>query len=149
MEIVFFRVNGHPYGLSIDYLEGIEEIEHITPAIGGPEYIEGIVSIRGEVVPVFDVALKFATVKDEESTSCLLIRIGNNPICLKVDSVEGMKYYPSDSILSVPQVLAKNETSYFSGVIKVSDSELALIIDPCKMISLDEQKDIAEYMAAM
>lgn len=149
MEVVFFRINGHPYGMNIDYLEGIEELDHITPAIGGPAYITGIVNIRGEVVPVFDVAQKFDVEKDESSDSCLLIRIDGNPICLKVDSVEGMKNYSKDSILDVPQVLANNETSYFSNVIKVHDKELALIIDPCRMISMDEQKDIADYISAI
>lgn len=149
MEFVFFRVNGQPYGMKIDYLEGIEELEHVTPFANAPEHIIGISNVRGEVVPIFDVASKFAVAGDKSSKSYLLVRIDGEPICLKVDSVEGMKRYADDLVHAVPSVLDDDNTGYFTNVIKVSADELALVIEPRQMISKEEQKDISDFMAGM
>lgn len=149
MELVIFRINGQPYGMKIDYLEGIEAVENVTPVANAPANIIGISNIRGEVVPVLDLAARFGTVCSAERPQYLLIRINEEPMCFMVDSVDGMKVYPPEELMKVPTIVIGAKTKYISNAIKTDTNELGLVIMPEKVISSDEQNTIAEFVSGM
>ena len=149
MELVIFRVNGQPYGMKIDYLEGIEAIENVTPVANAPANIIGIANIRGEVVPVLDLAARFGTRCIAERPQYLLIRINGEPMCFRVDSVDGMKVYASEELMVVPKIVIGAKTKYISSAIKTDTDELGLVIMPEKIVSGDEQQTIAEFVSGM
>ncbi|MDE6635591.1 MAG: chemotaxis protein CheW, partial [Lachnospiraceae bacterium] len=74
MEIVIFKVNGYSYGMDIDFLEAIEELDHITPVANAPKFISGISNVRGEVVPVFDLAGKFSINETDRQKKYVVVR---------------------------------------------------------------------------
>lgn len=145
MEIVIFKVNGQPYGMNIDFLEGIEELEHITPVANAPKFISGISNVRGEVVPVFDLAERFSIEKSDTEKKYLLVRLDKTAVCLTVNEVEGMKLFDEEDIFDVPDIFT-DETDYFTKVVNVGNNRLALVIAPDVLIPCGEQDDISEFV---
>lgn len=149
MELVIFRVNGQPYGMKIDFLEGIEAVENVTPVANAPANIIGISNIRGEIVPILDLAARFGAVSDYERPQYLFVRVNNEPLCFKVESVDGMREYAKDELLKVPSIVLGGKTGYISNAVKTDNNELALVIMPEKVISVDEQQSITEFVSGM
>lgn len=149
MELVIFRINGQPYGMRIDYLEGIEAVENVTPVANAPANIIGIANIRGEVVPVLDLAARFGMNCSAERPQYLLIRINGEPICFRVDSVDGMREYSQDELMIVPKIVIGAKTKYISNAVKTDTNELGLVILPEKVISSDEQQSITDFVSGM
>lgn len=146
MEIVIFKVNGQPYGMNIDYLEGIEELEHVTPVANAPKFISGISNVRGEIVPVFDLAEKFSLKASDSPQKYLLVRLDKTAVCLAVNEVDGMKTFDDSDVFGVPGIFTE-ETDYFTKVINIGNNKLALVIAPDMLIPCGEQDDISEFVS--
>ena len=148
MEAVLFKVNGQPYGMRIEYLEGIEEVEHVTPVANAPSYITGITNVRGEIVPVFDLMKKFSIDGVHPDKKFLLVRLDGAPICLSVDEVDGMKKFEDKDIFDLPNVVSA-EVNYFDKVLKLGTGALALVVVPERLMTEEERSDISQFVANM
>ena len=148
MEAVLFKVNGQTYGMRIEYLEGIEEVEHVTPVANAPSYITGITNVRGEIVPVFDLMKKFSIDGKYTENKFLLVRIDGAPICLSVDEVNGMRKFEDNEVFDLPTVVS-SEINYFDKVLKLEAGVLALVVVPELLMSDKERSDINEFVAKM
>lgn len=148
MEYVLFDVSGQTYGMGIEKLVGIEEVQHVTAVADAPAYITGITNVRGQVVPVFDLAAKFSAVSGNDAKKYLLVNLDDAQVCLAVDEVVGMKNFAVSDVFDVPKVI-NNEIDYFAGVLRQEKNQLALVIDPNVLISKDEQKSISDYVSDM
>ena len=146
MEIVIFRLNGQAYGMEIEFLEGIEEMESITPVARAPKFISGIVNVRGEIVPVFDLEEKFLLEHSDMQKKYLLVRLDRAAVCLAVDEVEGMKTFADGDVNDMPEMF-NEETDYFTKVINLGNNGLALVIAPDMLIPCGEQDDISEFVS--
>jgi len=148
MEVVIFKVNGQPYGMRIEYLEGIEEVERVTPVANAPSYITGITNVRGEIVPVFDMMKKFSLDGKNDENKFLLVRLDGAPICLAVDEVNGMKKFEDSDVFDLPTVVSA-EVNYFDKVLKLETGVLALVVVPERLMTEKERSDISEFVAKM
>ncbi len=147
MEMIIFRVNGQPYGMKIDFLEGIEELTKVIPVANAPANIVGIVNIRGEVVPVFDLAKKFGHASGSATHTYLMVRLNGDPICLQVDSVDGMCQIEAGDTYKVPQIVVSENVEYYSNIVKTESGELAIVIMPDKLVDTKTQQTISEFVS--
>jgi len=148
MEAVLFKVNGQPYGMRIEYLEGIEEIEKVTPVANAPSYITGITNVRGEIVPIFDLMKKFSVEGVSAENKFLLVRVNGTPLCLAVDEVDGMKKFDDKDVFDLPTVV-NADLNYFDKVLKINTGVLALVVKPEELLSDKERSDISKFVAKM
>lgn len=148
MEIVIFKVNGYSYGMDIDFLEAIEELDHITPVANAPKFISGISNVRGEVVPVFDLAGKFSIKESNRQKKYVVVRLDGTAVCLAVDEVEGMRSFDDGDVFGIPEVFT-SETDYFTKVVHVGNNRLALVIAPDMLIPGVDQADISEFVSKL
>lgn len=148
MEYVLFNVSGQTYGMGIENLVGIEEVEHVTPVADAPGYITGITNVRGQIVPVFDLAAKFSADSDKNEKNYLLVNLDGTQVCLATDEVVGMKNFAAADVFETPKVI-NNEIEYFVEVLKLEKNQLALVIEPNVLISQDERKSISEFVSDM
>lgn len=149
MEMIFFRVCGQAYGMKIDFLEGVENLSMVTPVANAPANVAGITNIRGEVVPIFDLAAKFGKVSESNQNKYLLVRINGEPLCIKVDSVDGMGEFTDNEILKVPSIIVSEGTGYISNVVRMNTGELALVIMPDKLVDSSEQQTIIDFVSSI
>ena len=148
MEVVLFEVNKQKFGMNIDYLVGIEDLDSVTMVASAPAHISGITNVRGEIVPVFDLCTKFAMEKSNTEKKYLLVRLDNAAVCIAVDEVIGMKNFEDRDIFDVPGVI-NQDINFFSTVLRLEGNELSLMIDPNTLISNEEQKSISEFVSEL
>lgn len=136
-----FILDNESYGIGINNVTEIIGIQPITLVPELPEYIKGIINLRGKIIPVMDVRLRFRKAFREynDRTCIIVVDINNLSIGLIVDSVSEVLIIPDQDIIPPPN-LNKVNNRYISGIGKI-DNEVKLILDCNKLIS-DDDTDI-------
>lgn len=130
-----FTLGSESYGIEIKHVTEIISIQPVTEVPELPEYIRGIINLRGKIIPVMDVRLRFKKPYREynDRTCVIVIDIKDVSIGLIVDSVAEVLSIPESEIVSPPEV-SKNNNKYIKGIGKVG-SEVKLILDCDKLLN--------------
>lgn len=133
-----FQLGNDAYGIEIRYVTEIIGIQTITEVPELPEYIRGIINLRGKIIPVMDVRLRFKkSFKEYNDRTCVIvIDIRNESIGLIVDSVSEVISIPETEIVAPPE-LSKDGNKYIRGIGKVG-SEVKLLLDCEKLLTDDD-----------
>lgn len=136
-----FVLDNESYGIGINNVTEIIGIQPITLVPELPDYIRGIINLRGKIIPVMDVRLRFRKIFREynDRTCIIVIDINELAIGLIVDSVSEVLIIPDQDIIPPPN-LNKVNNKYIKGIGKTG-SEVKLILDCDKLIS-DNETDI-------
>ena len=143
MHLLCFTVSDKEYAVSIESVREVRRIKQITPIPKALDFIEGVVSLRGRVVPIISLSKKLGLPSDKSSSlNRVLITESNNHILgIAVDSVLGVTAIDKANIEPPDEVLKKAE--YLIGVGKIA-KRLILIIDIEKLLSGEEKSGILE-----
>lgn len=135
-----FQLGSEAYGIEIRYVTEIIGIQTITGVPEMPEYIKGIINLRGKIIPVMDVRLRFKMNYREynDRTCVIVIDIRNEKIGLIVDSVSEVISIPATEIVAPPE-LSKEGNKYIRGVGKVG-SDVKLLLDCEKLLTDDDSE---------
>jgi purine-binding chemotaxis protein CheW len=133
-----FILDNESYGIGINNVTEIIGIQPITLVPELPEYIKGIINLRGKIIPVMDVRLRFKKAFREynDRTCIIVVDMNELSIGLIVDSVSEVLIIPDQDIVPPPN-LNKVSTKYISGIGKI-DNEVKLILDCDKLINYDD-----------
>lgn len=135
IQIVGFILGDEHYGVAIDKIQEIYRMSEITRVPNAPKYIEGVINLRGAVLPVVNLRIKIGmpTKQKDNRTRIIIIEIEEMSIGFIVDEVREVIRINS-SIISSPNEFTVNvKTEYITGVAKL-DEELIIIIDPEKLL---------------
>lgn len=138
-----FALGNESYGIDIKYVTEIIGNQPTTEVPELPEYIRGIINLRGKIIPVMDVRLRFKKPFREydERTCVIVIDIADISIGLIVDSVAEVLAIPAAEIVTPPE-LNKGGNKYIKGIGKVG-SEVKLILDCDKLLNEEEMSEPA------
>jgi purine-binding chemotaxis protein CheW len=142
--LTFILGNEH-YGLEIRYVTEIVGMQAITTIPELPSYIKGIINLRGSIIPVMDVRLRFGkTPKDYDDRTCVIV-IDLQPVSigLIVDRVSEVISIPDQEIVPPPQV-NKAGNRFIKGIGKTG-SEVKLLLD-CEKLLSEEDTDTLNSM---
>lgn len=130
-----FSMGNEMYGIEIRYVTEIIGIQPITEVPELPDYIKGIINLRGKIIAVMDVRLRFKKPYREynDRTCVIVIDIEDISIGLIVDSVSEVLSIPDSEIVTPPEV-NKTGNRYIKGVGKVGN-EVKLILDCYKLLN--------------
>ena len=124
-----FSIENDIFGISIDFVKEIIGLQSITEIPDFPAYMKGIINLRGKIVPVMDVRLRFK--KPERAydarTCIIVVDILDTSIGLIVDRVDEVLNIPESNIAAPPEI-NKRELSYIKGFGKVGDG-IKLLLD--------------------
>ena len=146
-----FQLMGEIYGLQILKVQEIISLLNITRVPRTPHYVLGVINLRGKVIPVIDMRLKFGLEKSErtERTCIIVVQIsrGQNSITIGiiVDEVSEVMNVRSSQISPTPPMGASVNTDFIMGMGKVEDSVI-MLLDIDKAFS-DEIFNVAEAQA--
>lgn len=137
-----FSIGKEFYGMEIMYVTEIIGIQAITEVPELPEYIKGIINLRGKIIPVMDVRLRFKKEPREynDRTCIIVVDIKEMSIGLIVDSVSEVISIPEQEIVPPPE-FNKSSNGYIKGIGKVGN-EVKLIIDCNKLLNDDEVESL-------
>lgn len=129
-----FSCCGQIFGICIDQIIQIIQINQITPLPDYPPYIKGVISIRGEMVPVMDLRLRLGKSEIQyDNHSCIIIvDVQGHSFGLMVESVNSMETIPEEEICPPPQ--REHKASYLIGIAK-RDPVILLLDVNCLLTS--------------
>jgi purine-binding chemotaxis protein CheW len=137
-----FSLGTEFYGLEIQYVTEIIKLQPITEVPEMPDYIKGIINLRGKIIPLMDVRLRFKKreIEYNDRTCVIVIDIQDISIGLIVDSVAEVLSIPDEEIVPPPD-LNKGGNRYISGIGKV-EGEVKLLLDSEKLLTDEETSEL-------
>ncbi len=141
LEVVGFIIDNEEYGVDILVVKEIKNVPEMTKVPNMPEYVEGIIDLRGIVVPIIDFRKKFKlSTKDvDKDTKVIIVMHEDKLFGFMVDKVTKTKILPSSAIEPPPKMSKSAQRGYILGVSKMGD-HLLMILDLEEFLKLEEDK---------
>ena len=142
---VTFRLDNEKYGIRVMQVQEVLRMTEIAPVPGAPDYVIGIINLRGNVVTVIDSRKRFGLSEAEadDSTRIVIIEAEKHVVGILVDSVAEVVDLRTTEIDAAPNVGNDDSSKYIQGV-SSRDKELLILVDVNKLLSDDEWDDVAE-----
>lgn len=142
-----FSVGKESYGIEIKYVKEIIGIQEITEVPELPNYVKGIINLRGKIIPVMDVRLRFKKEPREynDRTCIIVIDVEEISIGLIVDNVSEVLTIEEENIVPPPDLKTGFHNRYVKGIGKVGN-EVKLLLDCQKVLNDDEMDAIKEVL---
>lgn len=139
-KFLIFALGNEFYGIEIMYVTEIIGIQEITEIPELPDYIRGIINLRGKIIPVMDVRLRFKKdLREYNDRTCIVVvDMKDISVGLIVDSVSEVISIEEENIVSPPE-LNKVTNRYIKGIGKVAN-DVKLILDCDKLLNDEETK---------
>ena len=128
-ELLTFTLGSEYYGVDILKVQEIRGYDTVTRIPGSPDFIKGVINLRGAIVPVIDLRIKFrlSTVAYNEFTVMIILNIARRIVGIVVDSVSDVTQLTPDQIKPTPEFGTALDTSYITGLGALDDRMLILI----------------------
>lgn len=142
-----FIVGNECYGIEIKYVTEIIGIQAITEIPELPEYVRGIINLRGKIIPVIDVRIRFKkeTKEYNDRTCVIVVDINELSIGLIVDRVSEVLTIPEQDIVDPPQMNKAAGNRYIKKIGKVGNA-VKLLLDCEKLLTEHELEDLHEVV---
>lgn len=130
LQVVAFALGDEQYGIDIGTVREIIRMPTVTQMPGMPDYVRGVINLRGQVIPVVDLRARFRlpAVEWDERTRVLVVDIGGESIGVVVDAVTEVRRVASDSVEAPGATTTTNESYYIEGIAK-QDEHLLILLD--------------------
>ncbi|MBU0587881.1 MAG: chemotaxis protein CheW [Gammaproteobacteria bacterium] len=138
-EYLTFRLDQEEYGIDILKVQEIRGYEPPTRIANVPEFIKGVVNLRGTIVPIVDMRLKFNCSKAEynDFTVVIILNLGTRIVGIVVDSVSDVMELPPESLKAAPEIDSVIDSSAVLGLGSLGDRMLILLDIEKLMSSVD------------
>lgn len=143
---VVFKLAQEEYGLDILIVNAIETFSGVVPVPNAPNYILGILNLRGDVIPVFSLRAKFGMPETTTENSQLIItRTNDMMVGFKVDAVCGIEEFDTKDLNEVPSIIRNERTKYAKEVAN-KDGKMILLLDHTGILSDEEAASVAKTL---
>ena len=133
-QIVVFRLGGEDYGIEINQVREIIRKREITPVPRQPPYVEGVINVRGTIIPVINLKKRFGLLGDPSTQPhTIIVESGEGLVGILVDSVSEVIRVPRDRIHHPPPVSMSVDSEYLRGICRVGD-RLLIYLDVKKVV---------------
>ena len=145
LQLVGFQLDDEEYGIDILKVQEINRITEITKIPQSPDFVEGVINLRGNVIPIIDLRKRFNMPHKEydKQTRIVVGEIGDRTVGFIVDAVSEIIRLPADKIEPAPNISADDKAEYILGVGKLDD-KLLMLLDIDKILSGSEKEMLFE-----
>ena len=147
-QLVSFVVENEEFGVDILKVQEIIRTVEITRVPKSPEFVEGVINLRGRIVPVIDLRKRFGISKKERDneTRIIVVELTDKVVGFLVDKVKEVIRVEKIIIEPPPDLTTSVNANYITGVAKLQD-RLLILLDLDKVLSSDEQEHLSEIEA--
>jgi purine-binding chemotaxis protein CheW len=138
-----FQLGEEDYGIEIQHVIEIVGMQHIASVPDMPEFVKGVINLRGQVIPVMDVRTRFGMpFREYDERSCIVVvKIGDSSVGLVVDTVREVLDIPEQNVSEPPRVARADSARYIKGIGKMGD-DVKILINGEKLLFEHEQAAI-------
>ena len=143
---VTFKLENEVYGVNVMQVQEVLRYTEIAPVPGAPDYVLGIINLRGNVVTVIDTRLKFGLMPAEvtDSSRIIIIEAEKQVVGILVDSVAEVVYLKASEIDPAPSVGTEESARFIQGVSNRKE-DLLILVDLNKLLSDNEWDEISQF----
>ncbi len=147
-QFVVFKLGNEEYGVPIIQVKEINRLTATTKVPRSPKFVEGIINLRGQIIPIIDLKKRFDLPLTEYTGEAriIVIQVGSHVFGAVVDSVSEVLRVSSASIEPAPQLVCSIDTKYITGVAKVRE-RLLILLDLDMLLSDEEKVQLQEMKA--
>jgi len=144
-QLVSFDLATESYGVDIGAVREIIRLQEITNVPRTPEFVEGVINLRGKVIPVVDLRKRFGLPVGDQSAEnrIVVVDIGGQDIGVIVDAVNEVLRIFNDSVEPPSSVITTADSDYLMGIAKVDD-KLLILLDLESVLSAEERAVLAD-----
>lgn len=144
LQIVVCELADEHYGLDIAKVFEIIRHQPITPVPRAPDFVKGVINLRGRIIPVVDLRGRFGMLEVEptKETRIVVAESSSTRVGLIVDSVSEVLLLPADAVEATPGVAAGADAEYLKGIAKLGD-RLVLLMELDGLFGLEDQNALA------
>ncbi len=128
-QYVVFKLGKEEYGIDIKKVTTIEKMMQITRVPKAPEFVKGVINLRGDIIPIMDLRLKFGLeeIEETEDTRITIVKIEDVSIGTIVDAVAEVIELSEDCVESITNFSNDLSVDYILGVGKINDRIVTLL----------------------
>jgi purine-binding chemotaxis protein CheW len=139
MEALVFKLGDEQYGISILKVQELRGYEAVTRIANTPDFIKGVINLRGIIVPILDMRIKLGlgTPTYDQFTVVVILNIGERVVGMVVDSVSDVITLLPNQIKPAPEMGTALDTDYLIGI-GTLDSRMVILVDIDRLMSSTE-----------
>ena len=139
-QLVTFKLGNEEFGIKITNVQEINRMTAVTHMPNAPVYIEGLVNLRGNIIPALNLRRRFglAERQRDDATRIIIVDVGNRKTGVVVDTVSEVLRFESSLVEETPQLASENlDSKYISGVAKLNGGKrMVMIIDLAEVLRI-------------
>ncbi|OGT12404.1 MAG: chemotaxis protein CheW [Gallionellales bacterium RIFCSPLOWO2_12_FULL_59_22] len=147
-ELLTFTLGSEEYGIDILKVQEIRGYDAVTTIANAPEFIKGVINLRGIIVPIIDMRIKFnlGNVTYNELTVVIILNVANRVVGIVVDGVSDVIALTAEQLKPAPEFSSTLGAQYITGLGTV-DERMIIVIDIEKLMT-SRDMDLVEMAAA-
>lgn len=142
-QYVIFKLSGEEYGVEINHVQEITEYKKATKVPNVPNFVEGIINLRGNITPIISLKKKFNLVESEikENNRIIIINLKNKQVGFIVDDASQVLTMDEKHIENPPEILTGIDRQYIIGIGKMEE-KIIIMLDLEKILTEEEKEEI-------
>lgn len=148
-QIVSFRLANEEYGVDIMRVQEVILLGQITQMPEVPDYICGLINLRGHVIPIIDLRKRFElpVAESDEHTRIVVVNVGRRTLGIIVDAVNEVLRISGEQVEPPPSSVAGIDHAYVKGLVKFKE-KLLILLDIESVLSAEDQTGLAAACAS-
>ncbi len=147
-ELLTFTLGSEEYGIEILKVQEIRGYEAVTTIANAPEFIKGVINLRGVIVPIVDMRIKFklGSVTYDKTTVVIILNVANRIVGMVVDGVSDVTTLKADEIKPAPEFGSGLDVKYLQGLGAV-DERMIILVDIEKLMTSRDMELVEQATA--
>jgi purine-binding chemotaxis protein CheW len=143
LQVVGFRIGRETFGLPIAMVREIVRVPEITSVPNAPDYIEGVINLRGRIIPIVDLRKRFGqkAFEPNKKNRIIVVELGTRSFGLIVNSASEVLRIPPSEVEAPHNVFQEGELDYVTGVGKLN-GRLVILLDVERILRRGELRDL-------
>ncbi|SDY71287.1 purine-binding chemotaxis protein CheW [Evansella caseinilytica] len=148
IKVIVFQLKNEEYGVEVEQVKSIERVQQITRVPNAPEFVKGVINLRGVVTPIIDLRSRFGIeeIDYSDSTRVIIVSMNEIEVGLIVDAANDVIDIPTAAIEPPPEVVGGYEANYIRGVAKL-EKRLLILLNLDKVLNTVEISDLKSVEA--
>jgi purine-binding chemotaxis protein CheW len=147
LHIVGFRIGPESFGVPISTVHEIVRVPDITSVPDAPEYVEGVINLRGRIISVVDLRKRFkeSVITSHRKNRIIVVEVERKMVGLIVDAASEVLKIPESEVEMPPRIFEEGEVNYVTGVGKYR-GRLIVMIDLTRVLQKGELRRLTEFL---
>lgn len=145
-QLVCFQLGGEAFGIDIGYVQDIHQLVKVTPVPQAPDFIEGVINLRGAIIPIIDLHQRFFNTKRERATNSariIVLSLDQLQYGVIVDSVTQILRVDQERIVPPPELLkALTGAQFVESLATLDEEEILVILNPENLLKAEEKAQL-------